>query len=371
MSKKIIKLLVLSQNYDAYSDQMLSLLVEQGVRVFCVLDPQNREKFPKWKSSLPIHAEVELKGRFDASAANRYATLMTEIKPDVCLCYTSRALSIALRARKQLDFQVPIVGTRGAVGGLSAWYVQDWFSYLNPSLEVVVCLSNAIASRLKREAQRFWSKHPGRFVTIYPGYSHLLPSATLRNHTLRDALPLKTIISLSNERPIKGMHILLDALEHHVTSTHWKFVWIGEVSDATLKRIKQSPVLAQSVQCLGYRSDAKQLLAHADIYVQPTLAPGEGIGNAIAEAMASELPVITSNIGGAPELLDPDTKDIQTFIPGDALSLGIVIDQFLSSTTLCNQIGTAGRRRISNAFAANTEANEYLALFNSILAAPP
>ncbi len=295
---------------------------------------------------------------------------MAEIKPDICLCYTSRALSIALRARKQLDFRMPIVGTRGAVGGLSAWYLQDWLTYLNPSLDVVVCLSNAIADRLKREATRFWSKHPGRFVTIYPGYSHLLPSATLRNHTLRDTLPLKTIISLSNERPIKGMHVLLDALEHHVTSTHWQFVWVGEVSDATLKRINKSPVLAQRVQCLGYRNAAKQLLADADIYVQPTLAPGEGIGNAIAEAMACELPVITSNVGGAPELLAPDTRDIQTFMPGNANSLGIVIDRFLNSPNLCNQIGKAGRLRIANSFAANTEANEYLALFDSLLNAP-
>lgn len=351
MYKIINTLLVLSQDYDAYSDQMLALLVEQGVEVFCVTDPQNREKFPKWKSSLPMHAQVELKSRIDNSATNSYTALMAEIKPDACLCYTSRALSIALRARKKLDFYVPIVGTRGAVGGLSAWYLQDWLTYLNPSLEFVMCYSNAIANRLKREAQRFCSKHPGKSMTIYPGYSHLLPGASLRNHSLRDTLPLKTIISLSNERRIKGMHVLLDALEHHVTSTHWNFVWVGEVSGATLKRINQSPILAKRVHCLGYRSDAKQLLADADIYVQPTLAPGEGICNAIAEAMSSELPVITSDIGGAPELLAPYARDLQTFIPGNAQSLGIVIDRFLNSPTLCTQIGKVGRLRIANSFA--------------------
>ena len=268
MLKKINTLLVLSQGYDAYSDQMLTHIVEQEVKVFCVSDPQNREKFPKWKSSLPIHAQVELNSRFDGSATNRYAVLMAEIKPDICLCYTSRALSIALRARKQLDFRMPIVGTRGAVGGLSAWYLQDWLTYLNPSLDVVVCLSNAIADRLKREATRFWSKHPGSFVTIYPGYSHLLPSATLRNQTLRDTLPLKTIISLNNERPIKGMHVLLDGSE--TTSPAPTGICMGRRSKrCNLKRINKSPVLAQRVQCLGYRNAAKQLLADADIYVQP------------------------------------------------------------------------------------------------------
>ena len=129
------KILVFTQDLDFYSEKMLSGLSERGYDVACVLDPQQREKFPKWKSGLHVIAQVPLRGRLDTKAAKQYVEIIKKHQPDVCLCYTSRALSIALKARRIAGLKVSIIGTRGAVGGLSCWYIQDWFSYLNPSLD--------------------------------------------------------------------------------------------------------------------------------------------------------------------------------------------------------------------------------------------
>jgi glycosyltransferase involved in cell wall biosynthesis len=358
------RLLVFTQDLDFYSEQLLTSLTRHGWRVAVVSDPQHRG-IPKWQSQLAATEPVELRGRLDAKAARKYAAEVARYQPDICLCYTSRALSIALQARRMAGFKVPIIGTRGAVGGLSCWYLQDWFSYLNPSLDGVVGMSDAIQRKLAHEATRLWPGHPGFFTRIYQGYSSLLATAVKRDHAARAGAATRIIGTISNERPIKGMGLLLDALEHHLRFDDWKLVWIGNASEASKARIAASPRLKDRVCLLGYRSDARKLIAESDIYVQPTLAPGEGIGNAIAEAMAAEIAVVTSDIGGAPELVRPVSQQL-LFKPDNAASLAATLDRLLADPAACEQWGRASAGVLAEKFRFEDEVQAYLALFEKL-----
>ena len=160
------------------------------------------------------------------------------------------------------------------------------------------------------------------------------------------------------------MTSLLDALEYHLQFRDWKLMWIGEISKATEERINQSPTLSSRVICTGYRKDARELIAQADIYAQPTLEPGEGIGNAVAEAMAAELPVVTSNIGGAPELVRPISPEL-LFEPENPASLAFTLEKLLTNGDLCEQLGRAGAEVLSKKFRLNNEIQQYADLFEA------
>lgn len=362
----MLKIVVFTKDLDFYSEQLLSGLSQHGHEILCVVDPQQLEKFPKWKSTLHIIAQVPLRGRLDKKAAKQYAEIIVTHRPDICLCYTSRALSVALKAKREAKLPVPIVGTRGAVGGISCWYLQDWFSYLNPSLDAVICMSDAIRNRLEQQARRLWPSHPGKFVTIYQGYSSLVPTATKRDHSSRSTASPRIIATIANERPIKGMGYLLDALEYHLQFQDWKLMWIGEVSESTRKRIALSPKLKDRVLCFGYRKDARELLAQADLYVQPTIAPGEGIGNAIAEAMAAELAVATSNVGGALELVSAVSPEL-LFEPANPCSLARTLEKFLINNALCEQLGRAGPEILEKKFHLDREIQKHIDLFKRLI----
>lgn len=361
----MLKIVVFTKDLDFYSEQLLAGLSQKGYEILCVIDPQQLEKFPKWKSSLRIIAQVPLRGRLDKKAAKQYAEIIATHKPDLCLCYTSRALSVTLKAKRDAKLTVPVVGTRGAVGGISCWYLQDWFSYLNPSLNAVICMSDAIKNRLEQQARRLWPSHPGNFVTIYQGYSSLVSTATKRDHQSRSNATPRVIATIANERPIKGMGYLLDALEYHLKFEDWTLMWIGEVSDSTRKRIAMSPTLKNRVMCLGYRKDARALLAQADLYVQPTIAPGEGIGNAIAEAMAAELAVLTSNVGGALELVSAVSPEL-LFEPANARLLACSLEKFLAEDSLRAELGRSGAEVLEKKFHLDREIQKHVELFKRL-----
>lgn len=362
------KILVFSTDLDFYSDQLLSGLCDKGYEIHVVLDP--RKTAPdKWSPKLKMEAPVALKGRFDRKAIKAYAEQMDRIKPDICLCYTSRALAIALRAGNTAHRDFPIVGTRGAVGGVSAWYPLDWLTYLNPKLDCVVCFSDAIKNRLEHEARRLWPSHPGRFATIYQGYSSLVSSAAKRDHEQRANSDPKVLMTIANERPIKGLKLLLDALEKHIKAENWQLVCVGQVGEATQQRIESSARLKGRVTCTGFRPDARSLLAQADIYIQPTLSPGEGIGNAIAEAMAAELPVITSNVGGALELVQAVSPHL-LFQADDPAALARTLDQALQESATYQSIGVLGREALIKKFSVEAEIANYRDLFEGLMAMP-
>lgn len=107
--------------------------------------------------------------------------------------------------------------------------------------------------------------------------------------------------------PAKGVHILLDAFErttHQVSDI--RLAIIGDSDDAEYKAELNNVVawqkLGNRVTFHGWREDVLDALDAADIYVLPSFT--EGIPRSIVEAMALGKPVISTTVGGVPELLE-------------------------------------------------------------------
>lgn len=70
-----------------------------------------------------------------------------------------------------------------------------------------------------------------------------------------------------------------------------------------LSRLATDGSAAARVRFLGERDDVPRLMAAADIYCQPNTAP-EPFGIAFVEALAAGVPVVTTAMGGALEIVD-------------------------------------------------------------------
>jgi glycosyltransferase involved in cell wall biosynthesis len=105
--------------------------------------------------------------------------------------------------------------------------------------------------------------------------------------------------------------------------------------------------LAGSVELVGERGDVPELLAAADVFVLSSRS--EALPMSIIEAMAAGLPVVSSGVGGVPELVaDGETGFVVP--PGDPAALAGALSRLIADPDLRRRMGTAGRARAETLF---------------------
>jgi glycosyltransferase involved in cell wall biosynthesis len=123
-----------------------------------------------------------------------------------------------------------------------------------------------------------------------------------------------------------------------------------------LKRLATNLGIADRVRFLGQRSDVQRLLAAADIFCQPNTA-GEPFGIAFIEALAAQLPVVTSNIGGACEIV-ADTCGV--LVPaGDVPVLAETLRELIQDCPRREKLGFAGSARARELCNPATRINQF------------
>jgi glycosyltransferase involved in cell wall biosynthesis len=100
--------------------------------------------------------------------------------------------------------------------------------------------------------------------------------------------------------------------------------------------------IAERIYFLGERSDIPKIMAAADIHCQPNSGP-EPFGNVFVEALFSQLPVVTTAMGGAKEIVD----DTCGFLvpPDNVQAIATSLAQLIQKPALRISKGAAGPAR--------------------------
>ena len=148
----------------------------------------------------------------------------------------------------------------------------------------------------------------------------------------------------------KGHADLLTALAKIKPSVSWRLAIAGApntASESAYFNLLQSQAaslgIGDRVQFLGFRSDVRALMAAADIYCQPNREP-EPFGVVFVEALQAGVPVVTSRLGGAQEILDASTGLLVQ--AGDYDGLARALTLLLEDPILRRQLGDCGQLRV-------------------------
>jgi glycosyltransferase involved in cell wall biosynthesis len=96
-------------------------------------------------------------------------------------------------------------------------------------------------------------------------------------------------------------------------------------------------------------SEVPSFLAAVDVLAVPSY--DEGLPRVVLEAMAMQVPVVASNVGGIPEAVQ-DAHTGFLVPPGDAVALAAALERLLDDPGLGSRFGSAGRQRARQAFDA-------------------
>lgn len=166
-----------------------------------------------------------------------------------------------------------------------------------------------------------------------------------------------------DESPYKGFSTLADSLRilaERDDTPDLLFLAIG--SDAPPEHIGRS-----ELRSVPFTRDSARMASYyqaADLYVHPARA--ENLPLAIIEAMACRTPVVASNVGGIPEIIEDGHTGL-LFQPADAAALASAIAALLASDARRETMSEAGLRSVAARFTLGMQVDAYLSWYQDLL----
>lgn len=139
----------------------------------------------------------------------------------------------------------------------------------------------------------------------------------------------------------------------------------GPLREQALALLRQAEAL-DLAWLPGEREDIPALMRGFDLFVLPSLA--EGISNTILEAMASGLPVVATDVGGNPELVQSGHTG-RLVPPADPECMADAIRAYLGDREVCTKHGRSARVTVERRFSMEAMVAGYMDVYDRMLQA--
>lgn len=205
-----------------------------------------------------------------------------------------------------------------------------------------------------------------RFVPDRRGREHtlgwLFPDARPDGASWNDCAML---VHVSNFRAVKRLDLVVRAFARLAAATDAVLVLIGDGPErGPTQALVRSLDLQRRVCFLGNRDDCVPVLQAADLFVQAS--DSESFGLAALEAQSCGVPVVSTNVGGVPEvILDGETGLLAP--AGDHEALAAAAARILADHSMWRKMSAAARGSAVDRFALTAAVDRYEACYRRIL----
>ena len=207
----------------------------------------------------------------------------------------------------------------------------------------IFCISNFCRSQVMKYAPpAHWEKLRVLRLGVDPDEFKPIP---------RHPGPVLNIVSVGRLVPAKGQLVLLQALHRLITteqSIHLTLIGDGP-ERKNLQQFVDSHRLSSYITFLGAlnHDQTRQQLARADIFALASFA--EGVPVALMEAMAMEIPCVSTQVAGIPELIRDGIDGF--LVPASSVeALTDAIHKLVVDETLRERMGSSARAHIIDSY---------------------
>jgi glycosyltransferase involved in cell wall biosynthesis len=335
-----------------------------GITVVC---PEDHPNYRVLEDAGVRVVDIRLNKNFDRDGTQALRRELERGHYDIVHTFNSRALTNGLAASKGLG--VKIIAYRGIVGNLSFLDPMSWKRYLNPRIDRIVCVCEAIRRWFLEMQPAFLRMPSERPVTIHKGHDlewYTEPPAELAAEGIpADAF---TIACTAAYRPRKGVEYLIDAIERLPGDVPAHLVLIGNMdADKLTRRIDKSPAKAR-IHRIGFKSDAPRWTAACDVFCLPSIKR-EGLARAIIEAMAYRVVPVVTDSGGSPELVVDGQSGFIVPIK-DGAALAQAFETLYRDPDRRRRMGEAARERIGTHFRNEDTVRKTISLYEEMTGKP-
>jgi glycosyltransferase involved in cell wall biosynthesis len=184
--------------------------------------------------------------------------------------------------------------------------------------------------------------------------------------TIARKLETPVLVSIGRMSPEKGHADLIEAVR--LLAADGRRFSVVLVGDGPQRRSLETRVremgLADRVHFPGYLSDTARVLEHADLTVLPSHT--EGLPNAALEALAMEVPVLATRVGGTPEVIT-DGETGRLVPPNAPAALAAGIAEFLDNRERWRQMAVCGRAMVERQFDFGARTRHVEAIYTELI----
>jgi N-acetyl-alpha-D-glucosaminyl L-malate synthase BshA len=213
----------------------------------------------------------------------------------------------------------------------------------------------------QRTIEEFQIQRP---ITVIPNFVNCDVYSRASDLSIRQrfARPGETIfIHISNFRPVKRIEDVISVFARVRKSTSAKLLLVGDGPDLPKAEwLAQTQGISEDVLFMGKQSDMAPLLSIADILLLPS--ENESFGLVALEAMACEVPVIATRVGGIPEVVEHE-EDGFLFNLGDVAGMAEACLRLIRSPGLRDEMGKNARKHALHDFCATNIVRHYENLY--------
>jgi glycosyltransferase involved in cell wall biosynthesis len=299
------------------------------------------------RRNIPVHP-VALDRR-GLSSLREFARLLRQLKPHVIVTHSSSDSWIAAVATRMPWSRAAIVRTRHLSTPVAPGILNRWLYGRVPVC--VVTTGEVIRTNLIERL----SLNPDNVVSVPTG-------ADISRFHPGDRAAARTNLGLTSEGPIigivatlrswKGHRFLISAMDNpRLASARLVVVGDGPQDPALRKQAAKSNA-ARRIIFAGQQPDVAPWLHAFDVFALPSTG-NEGVPQALMQAMATGLPVVTTAVGAIPELVRHEVTGL--VVPTENVdALAGAIARLIVDRELAARLGAAGKAHIAKSFTSNS-----------------
>ena len=175
----------------------------------------------------------------------------------------------------------------------------------------------------------------------------------------------KLVVHVSNFRPVKRAAAVVEIFRRIRERVPARLLLVGDGPDLSpVCRLARETGLGDAVQPLGEQELVVPILSVADLFLLPSTQ--ESFGLAALEAMACEVPVVASRVGGLPEVIEHGVSGFLHPVE-DLSAMAASAVNLLTDPDLHQRVRAAGWRTVQEQFCADEVVPRYEAFYREVL----
>jgi N-acetyl-alpha-D-glucosaminyl L-malate synthase BshA len=190
-------------------------------------------------------------------------------------------------------------------------------------------------------------------------------ATSLRKRLIREGE--KAVIHVSNFRPVKRTTVVVEIFARIRAAMPARLLMVGGGPDRDrAEAVARGLGLSDEVDFLGEQEQVMPLLSASDLFLLPSSQ--ESFGLAALEAMACEVPVVASRVGGLPEVIEHGRTGF-LLPPDDFDAMSEAAIAILSDEPARRKMGAAAAEMVRERFGADRIVTMYERFYEEMLSA--